>query len=571
MGQMIVKEISWERIHLYIDIEASQGETIGEDLRFYLVPKCGMVETELEARRLDDRRVRLALNVTNSGINRCIGNGNYKIFASADGVERIVPCFYGTSETLAAWSRNFNYRGCKGTYTISFMVDEYTEEPELQLLIYNAEVSTFSDKPDPVRAAKKKRCCFKTRVKRFFRTGCIWLQNLGYRLLRRLPRGGKKRVLFLSEKDESLALNMAALYHRMVERGLDKELRIEFSLRNSAMKTYSKLSTFRMTWKVARADVILVDDHIPLFDRLMLGEDKTLIQIWHAGAGFKGVGYSRWGHYGCPGPFSAHRQYSYCICDSKEIAAFFSEQFGILDEQIIPTGMPRMDQYVDPANRLKVTERLYETYPQFRGKKVILFAPTYRGQNRQKAYYPYELIDFEGLYRYCCQDDAVVLFKMHPWVSEPVPIDPAYADRFFCLNDYGNINELFYITDLLITDYSSSMYEFLLMNKPMLFFAFDKNQFATSRGFHRDYDSNVPGKICASFEELLGAICAHDYEEEKVARFQGRYFDHVDAGNCDRVIDWLILGQLPEEYRSALAAKRARIKEVRAMRFDMEA
>ena len=95
-----------------------------------------------------------------------------------------------------------------------------------------------------------------------------------------------------------------------------------------------------------------------------------------------------------------------------------------------------------------------------------MFAPTYRGQNRKTANYPYELIDFEGLYRYAQKNDAVVLFKMHPWVPGDVPIEEKYADRFFSMNTYPNINELFYVTDLLITDYSSSMYEFLLMEKP---------------------------------------------------------------------------------------------------------
>ena len=562
---MRIQDITWERIHLHIIGELEPGETWEDSLRFYLVNKLGTVETAFAAERLGERRFRLSLNVTNSGINRCIRNGTYKIFAAKEGGDSSrIPCFYGSSETLAGWGRNFNYRGNKGSYSITFMVDEYSEKPELQLLFYNAETSSFSDLPAP--DPNQKRCCLKKRIRKKLRPLLVAVKDWMYRVVSALPHGGKKRVLFLSEKDEKLALNMAAIYERMRERGLDQSCQIRFSLRNSAVKRYSALSSLRVTLLAAWADIILVDDHVPLFDRLVLGEDKTLIQVWHAGAGFKGVGYSRWGHYGCPGPFSCHRQYSYCICDSQGIAEFFSEQFGILDEQIIPTGMPRMDRYVDPDNRRKVTEELYQKYPQLRGKKVILFAPTYRGQNRQNAYYPYELIDCEDLYRYCCENDAVVLFKMHPWVQGAVPIPARHADRFFNMNGYRDINELFYITDLLITDYSSSMYEFLLMGKPMLFFAFDKNQFATSRGFHRDYDSNVPGKICESFPELMQAIREEAYQFEKVEQFQGRYFDYTDSGNCDRVIDWLILGNLPQRYRQALEAKREEVRRIRSLR-----
>ena len=197
------------------------------------------------------------------------------------------------------------------------------------------------------------------------------------------------------------------------------------------------------------------------------------------------------------------------------------------------------------------------------GKQIILFAPTYRGQGRKTAYYPFNLIDFQALYQYCTEQDAVVLFKMHPWVSDPVPIPEELHDRLFDMKSDANINDLFYITDLLITDYSSSMYEFLLMNKPMLLFPFDKNQYSVSRGFHRDYDSNVPGKICMSFDELMTALRNRDYEYEKVSSFLSYYFDQVDTSNCDRVIDWLILDQLPAEYKTALTSKREHINNVR--------
>ena len=360
---------------------------------------------------------------------------------------------------------------------------------------------------------------------------------------------------------------MLALYDRMIGRGLDKRYVIKCSLRNTESSSYSKLSTAAVIARIAKADIIIVDDYVPAFNTLRLADSVKVIQLWHAGAGFKGVGYSRWGHFGCPAPFCAHRRSDFAISDSKAIRHFFSEPFGILEEHVIPTGMPRMDPYLDEENRRRVEQELYERYPAFKGRRVILFAPTYRGRNRKTAYYPYELIDFERLYRYCEDTDSVVLFKMHPWVPGEVEIEARFRDRFFSMNAYPNINELFYITDLLITDYSSCIYEFMLMKKPMLFFAYDHDRYAVSRGFHRDYASNVPGKICLTFDELLRAMCEEDYEYDKVERMLPQYFDHVDTGSCDRVIDWLVLGDLPEEYSSALQARRDEVDRARALRF----
>ena len=566
-----VRNIEWERIHLYIDLEADDDLLSDEGLRFFLVNQFGEVKVELRRVSYAQGILRLTLNITNNGINRCIGNGTYKIFV-CNGEELLTkPIYEGTTEVLAAWGRNFNYLTNKGVYTAGFMVDEYSDLPELQLLFYNSRICTYSDKPpvDEVvpkppfkeRMAKK----YKPKIQRHITR----MYGITYRFFRFFNKH-RKTILFLSEKDEKLALNMAAVYNRIKQRGLDKEYHVELSLRNTENIEYSKWSSAKMIAKIAKASVIIVDDHIPFFDNFLLDRDVVMIQIWHAGAGFKGVGYSRWGHYGCPGIFSCHRQYTYCISPSKAICHFFSEQFGILDEQIIPTGMARMDSYMDPKVREETTERIYRDYPALKDKKVVLFAPTYRGQNRKTANYPYELIDFEGLYRYTQKNDAVVLFKMHPWVPGDVPIEEKYADRFFSMNTYPNINELFYVTDLLITDYSSSMYEFLLMEKPMLFFPFDKNQYSVSRGFHRDYDSNVPGKICYTFDELLTAMNEEDYEFEKVQEMLHKYFDNVDTHNCDRIIDWLVLGNLPEEYRVALQKKKEQIKKVRSIRFEVE-
>ena len=562
-----IRNITWERIHLNVEVELDAELAATADLRFFLANQSGEVRTEFRLVGRNGNVLTLTINVTNNGLNRCIGNGTYKIYAAEDTAPLCAGLFDGGSEILAAYGRNFNYLSNKGVYTISFMVDEYSKDPELQILIYNAQANTYSDKRVP---GAPKPPVFRRKMKAKIQKQITRMYHVVYNFNRIFRKGKKKHLLFLSEKSETLALNMAAIYNRMKERGLDKEFKIEFSLRNTEDVVYSKSSSAGMIAKIGRADVIIVDDHIPFFNNFILHPDTVLIQVWHAGAGFKGVGYSRWGHYGCPGVYSCHRQYTYCISGSKEINHFFSEQFGILDEQIIPTGMPRMDQYLDSEIRKEATARIYEMYPAVKGKKVILFAPTYRGQSRQNAYYPYELIDFEGLYRYSEKHDAVVLFKMHPWVHGDVPIEAKYSDRFFSLNDYPNINELFYITDLYITDYSSGMYEFLLMNKPMLFFPFDKNQYSVSRGFHRDYDSNVPGKICYTFAEILDALENEDFEFEKVGSMLSKYFDKVDTHNCDRVIDWLVMGNLPAEYTEALEKKHREVAAVRSLVFPIE-
>ena len=560
-----LKDASWERIFLHLTLDTDEKAEWLKPLRFYLVSSSGRTETEFSLDGSDGKTVRLSLNVTNNGLDRCVVNGTYRILAS-DGKGDPTPVLYdGSFETLSGFGRSFVYGAGSGVYSVSFMTDEFSDLPELRLIFLDAK-AVPADKSDPYRK-RSLSARFKGFAKRSAERANVRFQRATYSCARAFRFLRKPRILFLDEKRDILAPNMKAVYDRIIERGLTKKYAVKCSLRNTEDHHFSKLSTASVIAKIAKADVIIVDDYVPAFNTVKLPDSVRVIQLWHAGAGFKGVGYARWGHLGCPPPFSAHRRCDYAISDSMQIRHFFSEPFGILEEQVIPTGMPHMDAYLSEDNRSEVTKKLYEAYPVLKDKQVILFAPTYRGRNRKTAYYPYELIDFEALYKYCEDTDSAVIFKMHPWVSGEVEIEERFRDRMLSLNSYPDINELFYITDLLITDYSSCIYEFMLMKKPMLFFAFDMDRYSVSRGFHRDYASNVPGKICTTFEELLQAIRKGDYEFEKVRKMLPEYFDHTDTNSCDRVIDWLVLDELPEEYSSALKARREAVKNARAIKF----
>ncbi len=573
--ESFVTSVSWERIHMFLNIKLAEDANVTENVQFFLANEKYVVEAAFDIVEKKENEYRLSLNVTNNGVNRCVNNGIYTLLVVDDGNAISEAGYVGTSQTLESWGRCFRYLSNSGAYTVTFLLDEYSESSRFQLLFYNTvkrgmgnlvTVGAELEEVPTSKIPKWLRTKIKNKCKKYwgrFRKKAYEMVNKHYhKNVRR-----KQTILFMSEQDDKLALNMQALLDKMKERKVDDQFNVEFSLRKATSEKQSTISNFKMLMKVAKADLIIVDDHIPLFNSLVLKDNTKMIQIWHAGAGFKGVGYSRWGHAGCPGPYSAHRQYEYCISGSTNISHFFSEQFGILDEQIIPTGMPRMDSYLNKENRARVTEELYKQFPEAKGQKVLLFAPTYRGRNRANAYYPYERVDFEALYAFCQKNDYVVFFKMHPWVSQAVPIQEEHKDKFFDLNTYPNINELFYITDLLITDYSSSIYEFSLMDKPMMFFVYDKVQYSTSRGFHRDYDSNVPGKVCENFEEVMEALEKGDFEFEKVAKYREEHFDFVDDHAADRVIDWLILGNLPEKYKNALQKKRDKVNAVRGLCF----
>ena len=563
-----VTKLTWERIWLHLEVKVTfaQGADKDSKLSFYLVNGLYEAKAKLKVTAIEGDTYRLKINITNPGTGLCLPQGTYSMMicqkkrqmARAEIAESLV-------KEMSSASRNFLYGGRAKVYSVTFYVTEGDEG--LPFIMYvlaggrtgiSAPVAHSKKGFHPKEELKKKY----SKINKPLKVDMYWKYRKKYR-----HKSKKPVVMFMSEQSTSISTNLKAVKDRMIARGMDKDYLIVESYRSSVTNPRQGLKSWMdMLKKMAMSDFIFLDDHAPVLDWLILDKDTTLIQLWHAGAGFKSSGYSRWGHIGCPAPYSCHRQYKYGISGSKNIAHFFSEVWGINDSQVLPTGMPRIDEFLDEDYRRKKTKELYEKYPMCKDKKVILFAPTYRGTNKANAHYPYELIDFRRLYE-LCGDEYVVLFKMHPWVASEVPIADKYKDRFADVGRYPNINDLFYITELLITDYSSNIFEYSLMKKPMLFFAFDEIQYSFSRGFHRAYEESAPGKVCHTFDEVLHAIADKDFDYPKVEEYVEKHFDYIDSHASDRVIDWIILGQLPDSIKKDLAADAAVNKELEALDF----
>ena len=551
-----VTDISWERIFVTVRIRLEGDAANRDDLIFYGVDTLtGQAHICFKVIKKEGNEVSLYLNVTNNGENRCVPFGCYAILVCSKD-EILAECQWDLKlvPDLLALSRDFLYSAQKNVFAVTFITDE---DAEAEALPFRMHVINAKRAGDDFPSSPKASGYFKPIM---FITRCL----LGHKpIIRRIyafysflyKKKADKTVLFMTEQSKEIASNLKAVSDRMIERGLDKEYRILYSARTASAESQGIKSWIHLVKLLAQADHVFIDDHAPVFDWLKLRKETEVVQLWHAGAGFKSSGYSRWGHYGCPKPQSCHRQYKYGIAGSKNIAPFFSEVWGLNDEQVLPTGMPRMDEYLDETHKQQKIEELHKKYPATVGKKVILFAPTYRGRNKKSAYYPYELLDFDRLYE-LCGDEYILFFKAHPWTNNKLKIEKKYQDKFFDLKNYPNINDLFYIVDLLITDYSSNIFEYSLMRKPMIFFAFDKTEYSLSRGFHRDYDLSAPGKVCETFEELAEAIEKKDFEYEKVEQYIEHHFDYIDSGASDRVIDWILLGKMPQEIKDEIEARK---------------
>lgn len=540
-------DLSWERIFLKFDIKSNYGgipefalakitlENTGEK-------KASSVNVQkmitLQPEKCTGGAYSFVLNMAAADGRKFLENGQWQIVA-------LVPeglCIVGISTRLGyeleEKTRVFPYGERRYSYNVFFTLTSDQDE-QLQMIInsYFMQVNDNWEKRRHVQEAAS----LTGKIKKLMSSTAIKGIRMLYRMMSAVSPKNGKRILFMSETKEYLWGNLKYIENRIRELGMDKEYELNYSFRKVFGKRQSIGSWLRTLHSIAKSDFIFIDDYAPVFGHLQLSDKTKLIQVWHAGEGFKSVGYSRFGKDGSPYPAdSAHKKYDYVTVGSKKLIHVYEEVFGIEKKAFLPTGMARLDDFMDEEKIRKFKTEFYGQYPQLANKTVILFAPTFRGTGQQEAYYNYDKLDLKQICEFC-GNETVFLVKAHPFITEKIQIPEEYADSIFDFSDYPNINDLYYITDVLITDYSSNYYEYALLKKPVLFFTYDREKYELIRGVHRRVKEHAPGKVCDSFEELMDALYKKDYEFEKIEKFVEDNFGEYDGHACDRIINQIIL------------------------------
>lgn len=351
----------------------------------------------------------------------------------------------------------------------------------------------------------------------------------------------EKKIVFVSDSRDELGGNAKFVYDELLRRQLN--FKYWFLLKKSATQRKTAKEHVLLAYHLSTAKIIVVDDVYSMVYPLKLREKTELVQLWHAVGAFKTFGYSRVGRPGGPSLQSkAHRNYTKAIVSAKTVAKHYAEGFGISADNVIATGIPRTDIFFDPSYAGAVQKKLYDKYPYLKEKKVLLYAPTFRGAGQSAAYFPMEMIEFDKLYNQL-HDDYVFLFKMHPFVKKQLAIPEEYKEFFYDFSSYPDINELLFITDILVTDYSSVCFEAALLRIPMLFFAFDVEAYTQSRDFYYRYESFIPGPLIRNTDELTQAVSAGNFDFDTIDEFVDYFFDHTDGKSSQRVVDQIVLGK----------------------------
>ncbi len=306
------------------------------------------------------------------------------------------------------------------------------------------------------------------------------------------------------------------------------------------LKNLSKLFVFFFIkpYYLARSKFILMDNVFLPMAYIRVKKNTKVIQLWHGTGTIKKFGQDVNTGRLKEQERRANRNITHLIVNNNQIAELYAKAFGIDIQKVYPIGLPKTDDILNRmrrANQDNVNidkKSIYTKYNLPIEKKLILYAPTFRDINLGSDTVLKNVEDIAQK----LPEDYILGLRLHPYVARMAK--RLHKENVCDLSDERSLSELIMASDLLITDYSSIIYEYCITRKPMIFYAHDLDDFISNgRGFYNDYASNVPGPVIKSNDEVIDIISREDYSIDIIHTFISNNFPNLDGKATERIIN----------------------------------
>lgn len=330
----------------------------------------------------------------------------------------------------------------------------------------------------------------------------------------------QNKVLFYSiRKENELEGNLKAIYDSIEGN----------KIVCAHMLPHDSLWKLKMYYEFATSKVIIVDDYARYLRLFPMKPEQRVIQLWHACGAFKKFGIHGT-NLSMREEKATHMQYNLVCVSAENIRQIYASAFDIDVAKVSALGVPRTDMYFDQMVIKHKQAEILEKYPEWRGKRIILYAPTFRDKNAKRSEFKPD-IDFDDLSRRL-GDNTVFIIAPHPVMTEKI-LSKTYPN----IQEIRDIStgDLMFVSDLMVTDYSSVIFEYALLNKPIVFYCYDKAIY--NRGFYLDYDHDLPGEIFEDYESFAGYL-EHPEKQivtEKHQKFIEKYMSACDGHSTERI------------------------------------
>lgn len=358
-----------------------------------------------------------------------------------------------------------------------------------------------------------------------------WVMNFIYFFLKLCPTDNNK-VIFLSRQSNAVTEDFEFLSRRLAELRPEARIVIITKRADKGLKNMLEYAvvTLRSMYHLATARVCVLDSYWPAVSVLHHKKQLAVIQMWHAMGKIKKSGYQSLGKkFGRSDMIARemrmHRNYDVVIAGGRAFNPFYCASFDIEPNILYNVGLPRMDSLregVDEARR-----QFYATYPYMRGKKIILYAPTFR---KGQMLDPKELVDafhFDG--------KQALIIKRHPnQLLNYDSLHPAVTCHRV------PTSTVLSVCDAVITDYSAITIEAALLGKPVYFYLFDYEDYLDHNGLNVMLSDEFPDCVFRDPKKLVEAIESGEYDMENYRRFCEKYLPDQSGRATDKIAGLII-------------------------------
>lgn len=351
--------------------------------------------------------------------------------------------------------------------------------------------------------------------------------KFNYRLFCILPI--KKRVVFYTQND---SLKPSENMRRVIE----KLPNVNNSIIAVQPKSYLSLKDMRI---LLTSKVIVADGYMDILLKIKKRDKQFLLQLWNSAGAFKRFGLDADNTRSKITERKLHEQYSAVCVTSEECKQYYSHALNLPYDKFLNIGRPDTDRLMSNLGKQTLRDKIYKKHPLLKDKKIYLYCPTFREAEGHK-------IKFEPNINWAriensLDDNEIFLIHRHPVMHENLLRGKFYPN----VKDYSSepLNELLSVADVLITDYSSVMFDGVLLNLPIVFYCPDIKKY--NRNFYVRYPIDLPGNVTENGEELIDTIRKSIKEgvSPKAEDFKKRHLSSCDGHSTQRVVD-LILEKL---------------------------
>ena len=279
--------------------------------------------------------------------------------------------------------------------------------------------------------------------------------------------------------------------------------------------------------------VFICDNHLPVAGAKKRKETRV-VQLWHAAGALKRFGYdSEWNIPSSYKGGNVFGNYDLVTVSADYAVEPFAGAMRVDPHIVRATGISRTDFLFDRVYVERQRKRFAEKHPGASGKKVVLWAPTFRGSASDPMFFGGD--EIERL-REELSDRYYIIRKLHP-----------HAKRRSEMNDSDmSAESLMMLCDIMITDYSSILYDYSLLQKPLILFAPDLDTYVRENGFYEDYDS-IPAPHVTTYDGLREAVLGVDenFDADAMDAFSKRTMTYCDGHATERIIMEIMKNENP--------------------------